>query len=450
MRAVLAIARAALRSALRSRVILALLGLLLLAIIGLPLTIKGDGTSEGFVRILISYTLGAVTLLLSTATIWSGCAAISTEITEKRIHLILTKPVSRTQVWLGHWLGLLILNGSLLMVAGLTIYGLLQWNLRTLPDADNLRTTIMASLRPVQARAFDTDTPARELLQAREAAGDLPEGMNREQALDTLRAEVIRRAWAVGPGLQRIWLFNLPGVPAETETIQLRFKFSSSSTERAPVRGLWLAGTPDEPELFRQIRDWHPGLHTLEVPASVLKGQHQLRIAFANINPTPVTVFFDPNEGQALVPEGAFEGNFVRALLATFLGLAFLSALSARARAVFSLPVAPPFCSYTVLLLYAGDYIRTMAGQRSYFGNAGNPAPVAAFIDSLFRAFFTFMRATVTPLQGPDILDLLATGRLVSWSLLGAIFLYRVLIGGGLCALVGIYIFNRREIGKPV
>lgn len=450
MRAVLAIARATLRSALRSRVILALLCLLLLAIIGLPLTIKGDGTSEGFVRILISYTLGAVTFLLSTATIWSGCAAISTEITEKRIHLILSKPVSRTQVWLGHWLGLLILNGSLLIVAGLTIYALLQWNLARLPDSAQLRNSIMASLRPVNAQAFDADTPARKLLQEREAKGDLPEGMSRDQALETLRAEVVRRAWAVGPGLQRIWTFNLPTIPADSETIQLRFKFSSSRTEREPVRGLWIAGTPEQPELFRKIHDWHPGLHTLDVPATVLKGQHQLRIAFANINPTPATVFFDPNEGQALVPEGRFEGNFLRALLATFLSLAFLSALSVSAGAVFSLPVAALFCSYAMILLCTGNYIRSMAGQRSYFSNAQNPAPVAALIDSLFKAFFNLLRTTVTPLQGPDVLGLLATGRLVSWSLLGSILLYRVLIGGGLCALVGIYIFNRREIAKPV
>ena len=108
----------AIRSAIRSRVVGVLLCLLLLAIIGLPLTVKGDGTLTGEVQVLLTYTLGAVTMILSIATLWAGCAAVSTEVEEKQIHLILTKPVNRFEVWLGKWLGLVTLNAVLLLVSG--------------------------------------------------------------------------------------------------------------------------------------------------------------------------------------------------------------------------------------------------------------------------------------------------------------------------------------------
>ena len=47
----------ALRAALRTKTVLALLALLIACTIGLPLLIKGDGTPQGELQILLSYTL---------------------------------------------------------------------------------------------------------------------------------------------------------------------------------------------------------------------------------------------------------------------------------------------------------------------------------------------------------------------------------------------------------
>ena len=47
----------------------------------------------------------------------------------KSIFLLVTKPVQRGQLWLGKWVGLMLLNTVLLTVAGGVTYGLLRWNL---------------------------------------------------------------------------------------------------------------------------------------------------------------------------------------------------------------------------------------------------------------------------------------------------------------------------------
>ena len=71
MTRILAIAGIAVRNAVRSRIVVILLAALLLAVVGIPLTIKGDGTVEGHIQILLRYSLGAATLLLSIATLKS-------------------------------------------------------------------------------------------------------------------------------------------------------------------------------------------------------------------------------------------------------------------------------------------------------------------------------------------------------------------------------------------
>ena len=115
-RAVLAIARLTLREALRSRIVL-LFGLLLAAVVvGLPAILKGDGTPAGLVRMTLGYTLGTAFGLIALATLWTGCALVSGDIATRTLELTRAKPVPAWRLWLGKWLGLLLLD--ILFLAG--------------------------------------------------------------------------------------------------------------------------------------------------------------------------------------------------------------------------------------------------------------------------------------------------------------------------------------------
>ena len=128
MRRIFAVANIAVRNAIRSKVVLSLLLLLLLILIGLPLTVKGDGTIEGYAQILLRYTLGVAGFILSLSTLWAGCAAVSNDIEDRFIQMTVSKPISRLEVWAGKWAGIMFINVFLLILAGLTCYGLLVWN----------------------------------------------------------------------------------------------------------------------------------------------------------------------------------------------------------------------------------------------------------------------------------------------------------------------------------
>src|SRR6201994_2430759 len=110
------------KAAFRYRLFWVIAGLLLLAVVGLPILIKDDGTAEGFAQILITYTLASVTTLLGFCTLWLSCGTLARDVEECQIQMVAVKPIARWQIWLGKWLGIVSLNAALLALAGGSIY----------------------------------------------------------------------------------------------------------------------------------------------------------------------------------------------------------------------------------------------------------------------------------------------------------------------------------------
>jgi hypothetical protein len=454
MNKVFAIGGIAIRAAVRSRLVVVLLGLLLLAVVGLPLTIKGDGTLAGRAQILLSYTLGAVTAILSIATLWAGCAAVSGEIQERQITLVVTKPVAHLQIWLGKWLGLLALNAVLLALSGVIVYGLLRWTTRasqlSADERETLREEILVARRPARPDPVSVDEPARRLWEERLAAGGLPEGIRREDLYKLIKQSLLVQANAVPSGHKRAWTFRLPARRSTERPLLLRFKFSTSLLGDQSVTGLWRVGPPHDPGRFEQRHTNVPeGFHTIQIPSASLGNVATVVVEYANINPVPLTVFFPPEEGlELLVHEGGLEANLARSLLVVFFQLAFLGAVGVTFGSLLSLPVAVLASGFAVLLLKIGSYLQSLASQEFLFSSPSGPTAEPSVVDLCLRALFQLLSALVKPLEVPNPLELLAVGRLVGWSWVGSTFLIQFLLYSGILALLGAWLFHRREIGS--
>src|SRR3974390_2250505 len=135
MQRIFAIAGLTWKAALRFKLFPVIAVLLIFAVVGLPLIIKDDGTAQGFTQIILTYTLGTITALLGISTLWLSCGTLARDIEECQIQVVATKPVARWQIWLGKWLGIVMLNAALLAISGTCIYGLLQWRASKLPPA---------------------------------------------------------------------------------------------------------------------------------------------------------------------------------------------------------------------------------------------------------------------------------------------------------------------------
>ena len=153
MQRILAIAKLTWKAAFRFRLFWVLGGLLLLCVIGLPLLIKDDGTARGFTQILLTYTLGVITTLLGFCTLWLSCGTLARDIEEAQMQVVAVKPVARWEIWLGKWLGLVALNAALLLLAGGSVFFLMQWRAQRLSPREQqiLRNEIFVargSLKP--------------------------------------------------------------------------------------------------------------------------------------------------------------------------------------------------------------------------------------------------------------------------------------------------------------
>src|SRR5882724_3413443 len=171
MQRIFAIAGLTWKAALRFKLFLVITALLLIAVIGLPLVIKDDGTAEGFTQIILTYTLSAITALLGLSTLWLSCGTLARDIEECQIQVVATKPIARWQIWIGKWLGIVTLNAVLLAISGACIYGLLQWRASKLPEAEQkiLREQVLVARGSAKEQNHDADIDAvtEQLLQQR-------------------------------------------------------------------------------------------------------------------------------------------------------------------------------------------------------------------------------------------------------------------------------------------
>ena len=261
MQRILAIAWLTWKAALRFRLFLVLAVLLILAVVGLPLVIKDDGTARGFTQILLTYTLSAITGLLGLSTLWLACGTLARDIEECQIQVVATKPIARWQIWLGKWLGIVTLDAALLAISGACVFGLLQWRAGKLPAAEqkNLREQVLVARGSAREKNYDADIDRETEQILRERLKQNPEmaaltDEEKNLALTQIRERVKSDLQLVSPGLAREWNINLGFAKnfLHDRPLQLRVKFNSA--QKSPTGtflGLWQVGDPNSANVWR-------------------------------------------------------------------------------------------------------------------------------------------------------------------------------------------------------
>ena len=456
MNKILAIAGIAMRNAVRSRIVITLFAILLMVIIGLPLTVKSDGTLAGQVRLLIGYTLGLVSFILSLATLWAGCGAVSLEIQERQIHLVVTKPVHRMQIWLGKWVGLLMLNAMLLAFSGAVVYGLLRWTTRpaklTAEQRAELRENTLIACTVQTPQPIHVEDEVRKELDSLRAAKTLPPDVPESEVAKTLRQKLLLQAYSVSPGGARQWTFPAPPkIPADPPLL-FRFRFSSSSFGAEYVPGRWTVRRESGGARFQVTQTNTSGnASVFKAPATAATGSGRLLVDYENLSASPVVVSFDPDHGLELYSyAGSFEANFARALLAILCRLAFFAALGVTAGSLFSMPVASFVAICALAMMQISGYIQSIMDQSAAYGaSLVGASRGATFWDLFFRAVLKAFNLVVGPLQSPEPLTLLTTGQLMTWTWLGSVFLVQGVVYGGILMIVSAWVLHRREIALP-
>ncbi len=449
MQRLLAITWLTWKAALRFRLFWVIAVLLIGSVIILPLVIKDDGTARGFTQILLTYTLSVVTALLGLCTLWLSCGTLARDIEENQMQVVAVKPVARWQIWLGKWLGIVTLDAVLLAVAGLAIFVLLQWRAQKLPVAEQriLREEVLVARGSLKEAPIDLDAEVERYF--RESSRNTTvEPANaafvKNQIREQLKVQVVRpgtmRRWKLDLGLRRNLLRDEP--------MFLRFKFYAASTNDLGTYRLRMEAGPPETAQRQRIEKTFAGntFHEMRIPPNLWDSSGVLTIDIGNYD--NVVIVFPNDEGlEVLYREGGFALNFSRALAIVLFWLALLAAIGLAAASFLSFPVAAfVSASLMIVALSSGTLASTVesgtiTGVNEETGEGGRSA-LDYVIIPVFKALLNVFKLV----QGFSPIDALSTGRSVEWGTVGRAFAQIVLLMGGLVALMGIFMFSRREL----
>ncbi|MDB6018707.1 MAG: hypothetical protein JWR19_3196 [Pedosphaera sp.] len=442
------------KAAFRYRLFWVLTCLLLGAVVGLPLLLKDDGTAEGFTQILLTYTLSAVTGILGMCTLWLACGTLARDIEECQLQMVVVKPIARWQIWLGKWLGLLSLNVVLLTVAGVSIYCLLEWRAKRLPEDQQVRLKqeVLVARASVKADNLDPmiDAETERRFQERLKKNGLKD-VNPEIIRKQLREQIKAELQVVGPGEVRPWVIHLASVKEslKNQPLSLRIKFNAANgSSSGTFYAEWAVGAPPT------IRPWTSEVmslapdttHDIPIPANMFDEKGDLTVMFHNPNGT--ALLFPLDEGmEVLYREGGFELNFIRGLGIILCWLALLATLGLASASYLSFPVAAFFSLAILTMVFSSGTLSNVVAEGTVTGmDQETGAVVHSMVDPVAVPMFRGLLNIIQVVQQFSPIDALSSGRSITWTQLGQAAVQIVLLMGGFIGLIGVFIFSRREL----
>ncbi len=451
---VAAVARHVLAEALAAKAALVPIALLLVLLPITPLVLDPAQPLRYRVQTALGYGLAATSGLLSLLTVLLATSAFSGEIFGRQIHTTIIKPIARWRYLLGRWLGMMWLNGLLLVLAGIGI-GLLTMALANLPGGDRIdRVAIDDEIlvarearRPAPPHELDGEI-ARRLALIEKDSPDLLAQEGRAKITAALRDEVGRQWFSLGPRGRRDFVFEGLGAARDLGgTIQLRLKLHASNEPRDGQLTLGLQFNKAGVVLRKTLATDQVQTIPL-VAANVVTEDGSMVLTIYNTDFLPpeathlTSIAFAGQEGlEVLYPSGAFGPNLARALAIVWIKLGFLAMLALALSSYMTFPVA---CLTSLVVLAVISLASFLAESSRYYEAANRDVElgeaVGAFAGGIARVASTFNRY--------DAADQVVDGRFVAWSDLAGCAVWVGLGWTGLAALGGALVFQRRELAR--
>jgi hypothetical protein len=461
MHRILTIARLTWKSAFRYRIFWVLALILVGAVVGLPLILKDDGTAKGLTQIVLTYTLSIVTVLLGVATLWLSCGTLARDVEDCQMQMVATKPIARWQIWLGKWVGILGMNAMLLALSGVTICLLLQWRAQRLPAEEQqvLHNEIFVARASAKERPPDLGKVIEA--EANDWRKKNPNAKPTEDERLVLETQFVGKARAmveeVDPGYGKIWAINLSKLSpkALAQPMQMRIKFRTSNPDSAAQSEktysmVWFVGPPSSqnPSVLQEA--YPPGsFQEVPLPPLIQPLLDDKGILYVQcLNRDVEQLFFPIEDGfEVLYHENSFGVNFARGMAVILCWLALLSAMGLASASFLSFPVAA-FVSLAMLMvgLSTGTLSEVQTEKSIFLGTGSDANAATKVIDSVTVPIFDAVLGVVNLVEGFSPVDALSTGHSITWKELGSAVEQIVLLLGGFFALVGILLFNRREL----
>lgn len=468
----IAIARNVLAEAVRMRVSVVFIVMLILLLAALPGALNADQPLRYRVQSFLQYSVSGTFWVLALMTLFFAAGTVAFEQRDKVIWQTMSKPVSPRQYLFGKWLGVITLNAVLLTVSASGVF-LFTEHLRGLPaqgeerpfvNADGtsapttdrllLHTQVLVARAGVEP-AFDS-MPREELLrrvgEARKAAVDRDPSLAQDKdaltAFENNIAQEQLKAWdqeqrTISPGHYRSYVFRGLSTPRERGLpLTLRYNIVSGGNNPSDLYRVTFRIAGDVVQ--RQVVLNSPQVIPFHSEAIDPEG----RVTVEVYNGDPATgevnmwsIQFPPDGLEILYVAGGYESNFARVMVVNWAKLAFIAAVAIGAATFLSFPVA---CLLAMLVLFAAETAGFLNQSLDYYQFHDNEGKLDLFssairIGALPVAWAFRSYADLNPTAN------LVDGRLVPWTGVG-----RAVLMLGVWSMIamgaGWAIFRKREL----
>lgn len=473
---VMGIARNVLIEAVRMKVALVFIVLLIIALAALPGLLDQTTPLRYRVQSFLQYGTGASYWIIAILVLFFSVGTVAFEQRDRQIWQTMTKPVTAWQYILGKWLGVMGLSAALLAVCCTAVF-LFTEHLRSQPAIGEDMRMVAGEMAPTEDRMI-LET---QVLAARKVAEPVmpvqpndPEFLDRvrgyilemqtrdedfakdaatfEKVKSDLYKSLVQSYRSIAPADYREFRFEgLQEAKRRNTLITMRYRIDSAGNPPGVIYRLTFnfGGLTHPP----QGVSLGPS-HTLTLYPSVIDDDGGVTLSVYNGAvvpvdqdgnfgefPNPTTITFPPGGLQLSYSAGSYQMNFLRVATVLWLKIGFLAILGITAATFLSFPVA---CLVAFAVFIAAEGAGFLANSVEFYDaldHDGNVVywkiPVRAMGLGISAAFKTYSELRPT--------TRLVDGRLLSWGSV-AWGMGVLAVWAGVLFTLAVAIFRRREL----
>lgn len=473
---VFAIARNTLMEAVRMKVSLVFIVLMVFGLALLPLVLDSEQPLRYRIQSFLQFSTAGSFWLIALLVLTFSVASVATEQRDKVIWQTMTKPVAAWQYILGKWLGVVSLAAALLFVSSTGIFLFTEY-LRAQPAIGESESyvsragqgltedrlivetqvlTARSTVRPLPLELDETqfakniETRVDSEMASLEQTTGTPEELRGKRAYlratiaESLRKNVQLAYRVIPPGQAVVYRFaGLSDARGGNRPVILRFKLESG------------ANRPDaEYKVTVQFAGSSPSVipiglgqfHTTPITPRVINedGTADLQIINGDISTgtaNPEALSFSPEGLEISYSSGGFQSNFMRCVAVLWIKLGFLAMIAITASTFLSFSVASLVSMATFLAAEGAGFVNSALENYWTEDEKGNiliintiTAKIAGVVGAIFKVYAD-LRPTARLVEGLELSmrDVLA-GSTVLLSTTAILF------------AVAVFIFRRREL----
>ncbi|MCC6677779.1 MAG: ABC transporter permease subunit [Phycisphaerales bacterium] len=471
---VMSVAKNVLTEAVRMKVSLVFIMLLILGLAVLPGTLNEAAPLRYRVQSFLQYGTAGAYWIIAILTVTFSVATVAFEQRDRTIWQTMTKPVSSWQYILGKWIGVSALAAALIGVSAAGVFLFTEY-LRSGPalgetsayvaegeegiseDRFLLETQVLTARvvyensppeMDMEQVALNVNQRIESELQVNPEFADLPNGQISESKRAKLAVEVMKgfeqTYRAIGPGESRRYFFDgLGPARGQTRPVVFRYRIDSGSNRPDQVFKLTFSFSGGAPVVRESVLGQY---QNIELLTDVVDDKGSVTVLVANADvprgiQNPETISFQPGSLQMSYSAGDFRWNFLRVAAVLWVKLALMAMVGIFAATFASFPVACLLAFGVFLCAESSDFLlkalenySTEDIDRTVIWHKVIIANIATLIGNVFKVY-----GELNPV------DRLVDGRLMPWGSV-AKGLAVLALGSGLFFAAAGVIFRRREL----